>query len=344
MPSLPAPPPTALRRRRSRGRRAAILVAAVVVAVLVLEAGLRVGAALTRRSRGVGFDPVLGWRMLPHVEKVGEFWSAREPGRTNAHGWRDGERTRAKPDGVRRVAALGDSFTFGQGVDRMQRFTELLAQQTGFEVLNFGACGYATDQQLLVFETEAVQFAPDVVLLQVFLGNDLRDIACDRQSGWSKPWFRLEHGALTLVPPEQPWTTVVRTRSYVAELLLQAVERGRPSWREAAYWRDRDALPLFVALVQRLAAGVAAHGGLLLLVLAPWCDDTLEPMAGPRDAEVLAALQTLGVPVLDLLPALAVPGADGPMFLPHGHWTAAGHARVAAAVAAEWAMRGWTAR
>ena len=59
----------------------------------------------------MGYDPELGWRLLPDVEKRGPFWGVDEPARTNSRGWRDAEHPLAKPPGVRRIVALGDSFT-----------------------------------------------------------------------------------------------------------------------------------------------------------------------------------------------------------------------------------------
>lgn len=318
-------PPGPLRPRR---RRLLLGAGALLLALLLAECGARAAASMLQRGRGVDFDPVLGWSMLPHVEKRGEFWSASEPGRTNSHGWRDKERTLHKPPGVRRLAALGDSFTFGQGVDAAMRFTELVEEATGWEVLNFGACGYGTDQELLVYEHVARRFAPDAVLLTVFLGNDLDDIRLERQSGWGKPWFRLHGDALQLVAPEPSWATGLRRRSYLAEMALQALERNVPAARRAPEWRDADTAPLFVALVRRLVEAARQDGAHLLVLFAQPCDGTQRVRRHERTAELSAALQAIGVDCIDSHDAFAAAAGER-LFLTNGHWSAAGHALVA---------------
>ncbi len=330
-------------RPARRRRRILLAAAAALTALVLLEGGARIAAFALQRERAVGFDPVLGWRMLPHVEKRGGFWSATEPGRTNAHGWRDVERTVAKPAGVRRIAALGDSFTFGQGVDRGDRWTDRVERATGWQVLNFGACAYGTDQEVLVYEHVARTFAPDAVLLTVFLGNDLDDIRLERQSGWSKPWFLLRDTALVMTPPERSWTTLVRTNSYVAEFALQAFDRHVPAARRAAPWREGDTLPLFVALVQRLARQARSDGTDLLVMLAQPCNGDRRTVPHERTDEVLRALAGAGVDAFDCSAAfLAAP--DPALFLDDHHWSASGHELAARVLLLELGRRTWFTR
>lgn len=325
-------------------RRRLLLAAIALLATLLLaEVALRIGARALQCERGVVFDPVLGWCMLPGLEKWGEFWSATEPGRTNEHGWRDRSRSIAKAPGERRLAALGDSFTFGQGVDAAQRFTELLERDTGWQVLNFGCCAYGPDQELLVFEHRASAFEPEAVLLTVFLGTDLDDILHDRKAGWSKPWFRRRGDDLELVPPRADWTTALRTHSYLAELVLQFVERNTPAARLAPELAGTDPLPLLVAVLRRLHAAAQQRDAHLLVVLAHPCDDSLRQERHGRADALLAALQHAGIDVFDTHAALAAAG-DAATFLPNGHWSAAGHAIVARALSAELGKRPWFAR
>lgn len=100
----------------------------------------------------------------------------------NAHGFRDAERETAKPDGVLRVAVLGDSVAFGWAVAQEERFTERLeallndaALAAGlalrFEVLNFAVPGYNTAMELATLESAVLDYSPDVVVLSV-VGND----------------------------------------------------------------------------------------------------------------------------------------------------------------------------
>jgi lysophospholipase L1-like esterase len=46
--------------------------------------------------------------------------------RINAQGFRDRERVRPKPSGMYRILVLGDSVTFGFGVQPEESFTRLL--------------------------------------------------------------------------------------------------------------------------------------------------------------------------------------------------------------------------
>jgi hypothetical protein len=90
--------------------------------------------------------------------------------RINGRGLRDREYTLAKPPGVRRVLAFGDSFTFGSGVADDERFSEVAEDGLdGVEIVNMGVPGYGLDQILLSFLAQGRAWQPDEVV--VFLNG-----------------------------------------------------------------------------------------------------------------------------------------------------------------------------
>lgn len=106
----------------------------------------------------------------------------------NSHGYRDRERSLQPAKGVFRIACLGDSFVFGQGV-RLEdlvttRLEETLSKRFAghppIEVLNFGVCGYSTRLERICFETSAVQFKPNLVLVLMVSNDDLSGLEEER--------------------------------------------------------------------------------------------------------------------------------------------------------------------
>ncbi len=129
-------------------------------------------------------DRVLGWKQVPGLRWswAGSGWYAMDFSvdiETNSHGFRDAERTLARPEGTTRIALLGDSLveaaqvplekTAGALLER--RLNAEVAGATGtpasFEVLNFGITNYSVGQFLLVWEEYANRFDPDFVFVLV---------------------------------------------------------------------------------------------------------------------------------------------------------------------------------
>lgn len=102
--------------------------------------------------------------------------------RHNHYGYRGAEFDEAKPHGVFRVAVLGDSFTYGNGVPEASRYSNLVAdavRSRGIEVLNFGFPGNNWSEHVQTLEHRVLRLRPDVVLLQ-WGSNDIeldRDVA-----------------------------------------------------------------------------------------------------------------------------------------------------------------------
>jgi hypothetical protein len=79
-----------------------------------------------------------------------------------------------KPNNTFRIIALGDSVTFGLGVDRNESYPAVLermlnANTSGnlkFEVLNFGVRGFTMYQKVELFKKKALIYKPDLIIIQ----------------------------------------------------------------------------------------------------------------------------------------------------------------------------------
>lgn len=97
--------------------------------------------------------------------------------RENAFGMRDRGFSPVKPPGIYRVAIQGDSFTFGNGLNEEQRYSNLLQRwlPASFEVLNFGFPGHNTINHRHTIRSRVLPLRPDFVLLQWFV-NDVEGV------------------------------------------------------------------------------------------------------------------------------------------------------------------------
>jgi lysophospholipase L1-like esterase len=91
----------------------------------------------------------------------------------------------AKNPGRYRIAVVGDSFTWGQGIETGERFSNLLENFLGpqYEVLNFGRPGDNLPEHLEVLE-QALPVSPDFVLLQLYI-NDFETPQMERPRPYS---------------------------------------------------------------------------------------------------------------------------------------------------------------
>lgn len=180
------------------------------------------------------YDPRLGWRNIPG-------WQATTFGQPlviNSQGMRDREHPVQKPPGTRRILVVGDSYAWGYGVGNEQTFAarleERLNSNAPWEVLNSGVSGWGTDQQYLYLTEEGFRYAPDVVVLALFLVNDPRNNISSMQYGLHKPVFLTTRLELANVPVPLPSSgaPVIQSQAapleitfYILEAMLQACHR-----------------------------------------------------------------------------------------------------------------------
>lgn len=82
--------------------------------------------------------------------------------------------------GVIRIAIVGDSFTFGVGVDYEKSYPYILENKLSsygngmtWEVMNFGVNGYSADKMINTFEAKASKFKPNIAVLAIILDDFL---------------------------------------------------------------------------------------------------------------------------------------------------------------------------
>jgi hypothetical protein len=118
----------------------------------------------------------------------------------NRSGHYDGEFHR-KRDGERLVVTIGDSFSIGV-VPHALHFTTVCERKLGVDVDNMGVAGTDPPEYLHMLINEALPLDPDVVVIDVFVGNDIVFPAHTRSStdAGLRAWFDSGNVLLCLVP------------------------------------------------------------------------------------------------------------------------------------------------
>jgi len=171
-----APPP---RARATLLQKLALSVGTLAVILVLGEVGLRVAGFAKGPARF--FDPQIGYRFLPNQSRTVLTNDGTPICKVtfNEEGFRGPLFTGPKPEGTTRIACVGDSFTFGWGVEDDESFPAQLAarieERAGageVEVNNFGVPGYNlwNSRQSYLALTRPTE--PDVVLIAFYL-NDL---------------------------------------------------------------------------------------------------------------------------------------------------------------------------
>ena len=244
------------RQRLSQARKKLVLLAiGLCLGIATAEVALRLAGVSYPQPYAP--DPHCGTRLRPAFEG---WWQAEGAAyiRINRFGFRHGARAPHKPPGTWRVAVLGDSFIEAFQVPEEQTFCAQLERRLQacadfsdrrVEVLNFGVSGFGTAQELLMLRHYAARYQPDLVLLAVFPGNDLRNNSAELEPYPVRPFYRLQSGQLVLdnsfrqhpdyVKAQAAW---VRCKVAVTDRLrtLQLVYKLRDAWRRQAAAAETD--------------------------------------------------------------------------------------------------------
>lgn len=186
--------------------RLLLIIGGVLAALLVAEVALRI-------SGFSYFNPYIadqdvGYALRPNTEG----WWTREKLtyiKINGAGFRDREHSVAKPSGTFRIAILGDSFAEAFQVPIEQTFWSVIeervqgcspAPRAKVEVLNFGVSGFSTARELVLLQKRVWQYSPDLIVLLVTPGNDIRDnsLKLTEYKNQPLPYFVFRNGTLVL--------------------------------------------------------------------------------------------------------------------------------------------------
>jgi lysophospholipase L1-like esterase len=130
------------------------------------------------------FDTELGWSNIPNssIKHNGIVYSA------NSLGWRSSEINWNR----KRITLIGDSVTFGTGVNDNETVSHYLEEKLKkYQSLNLGVPGYGIDQSYLNLKKHIEFIKPKWVVVIIFSGNDIVDITKSSLQGKSKPLFTL---------------------------------------------------------------------------------------------------------------------------------------------------------
>lgn len=183
-------------------RQLILIMGSTILVLLVFEVGLRmVGVSYPNFHQ---FD----WNAGSSLRPGAEGWYTRE-GKAYVHinsvGLRDREHPQTKPPRTIRVAVLGDSYAEAVQVSADQAFWALAERElracqvlAGYEpeFINFGVSGYGTAQELMTLRQRVWDYEPDIVILALTTGNDLRNNSRALEHNDRIPYFVLSDGRL----------------------------------------------------------------------------------------------------------------------------------------------------
>lgn len=324
----------------------------------------RIGRSDTLEPGLIQYDANLGWRLQSNwrgEHRHGDFLARYS---THRLGFR-GDTAFPQRDPARPLTAVvGDSFTFGFGVNDDATFVHLLdaAAPGGATFANFAVPGFSTDQEALLIEREVTQIQPRRILLVVYVGNDLLDNPrpSPLQVRSPKPYFEWQDDKLQLrntpVPPPPappaeslasailgpdratwPWRVRLEQQSEIFRVLSQSAG-GHDFSADVASRRLQPTVVLFGRLLERIRRTTEQRHIELVVAVLAGRSHALHPrtLSGRYQeyfrTEVLRLAKEAEIPAVDIADHLRKNADDAKepwFYLNDGHLTPAGHKVVA---------------
>jgi hypothetical protein len=292
----------------------ALFIGVLAVAPVAAEAALRLYVSyVTKRDRLFRSDAQTGWSNVPNlltrrINAAGEEWSIRTD--------QNGQRLIAQdPHAGRKILILGDSLSFGEGIDIKDRFdVKMLSSLPGTRVINTGTMGYGTDQEYMAFGNWKHLLESGDTVLIVLNQSDYFDVLRRRFFGRAKPYVEKVDGSYVVRQPPiglwERWSDWSRVASVVARFIEPTVHESLDPSQSIEIirfilGRIREEVPRGVRVA-------LAHQG---------TRDFLGPKLG-LSSTIFCEFADV---CIDLDDALA---ADPVHLLPDGHWSASGHTAV----------------
>lgn len=220
----------------------------------------------------------------------------------NADGFRGPAVPREKPPSTFRLLFLGDSFTFGEGVDDDQTFAALVtaglnrrAGSLRYDGINAGVSGYNTRDEVVYLRERWLAYGPDLVVLTFYLNDAYDDdrfapLIMGRGAGLL--------GQDVAVPSQLLRWLVARVGGWWQARQVREIYISQFSGRALVEGQDWDASRHALKEAAELLRG---RGIPLVLVLFPelWDLTDSHPFAAVY-ATVEQYARKLGIPVLNL--------------------------------------------
>ena len=306
-------------------------------------------------------DPILGTDLQPGYRGYLREEEFRHDVELNSIGLRQGEIEISKDDRMR-ILFVGDSFTFGYGVEEEDGYVRVVEGKLNgkgegnYQVLAKGVPAWWTDSYYLYLKTRGLALEPDVVVIGLFMGNDI-DVGDPDNAVWNEvdanglpkstlsKRVRIDQGHRVRVKRKTRWKVPVLRNSHVFQLCWTAVQRVlrifKPKVQGAImyqhdYSEDTEAM---IKKVEQLLLGMAemsrAAGGQFAVVMIPERFQVHPQYRTDADLDYDKPQRLFGeffthngIPHLDLLPILRAQAESSGELLYYqrdSHFTRAGY-------------------
>lgn len=295
------------------------------------------GIPLTDKRGGLALvhHPYLLYKNKPSRRVTGPYGSETVTMTINAQGFRGPDWPQEKARGARRAIVLGGSAAFGHGASADEKVFPVLleralrARAPAVEVLNAATSGYDARQELILFETELLAYAPDAIIL--FDGwNDFfyADATTDEHGGCHRMFWDLEE---VIARGQETGKNLLRLSAFyrgverkwpAARAALggpPAPDRNDPVVKYGEYHEHVGAERRYAATLERICRLARAYG--VRVVIAPQPEIFLRKGPVPaaereergRQPESYAAVARAGYPRY-VAAAREVAAAEGAIF------------------------------
>ena len=200
---------------------------------ILIVAGLMLGVVAL-----IGLDRGLGWylnrigyfkAMLPDITEVYTTEEFDITAVMSSQGLRNEKVTVPKPKDVYRILALGDSFTFGWGINLEDSWLKLLEKRLRVEgkkveMVNAGIPGAGVHEETLICQAYKPYLGIDALVIQLFTDDLYQAVAEENMAKLGSPFMTI-------------WPTLSRVRDPVVQYNVSLHPKKGETLEAAFYWK-----------------------------------------------------------------------------------------------------------